>query len=96
MLDLSVEMDYYNVPNPYGAKGKYCQNHFLCLWQVTEHEVIGHWDWNELVKSEDWYGQIVMPAFRAFRKFRDTRLDEDAEPDISVLFEQLSCKSGSK
>jgi hypothetical protein len=42
ILDLATEMEHYNVPNPYGKRSQYCVDHYICLWQVTENEIIGH------------------------------------------------------
>lgn len=62
ILNYAKEMEYYGVRNPYGGD-VYLQNHHLCLWQVTEDEVVEHWDWGELSQTKDWYKNIVLPAF---------------------------------
>ena len=42
ILDLADEMDHYNIPDPYGKSNEYYKGHYVCLWQVTEREIIGH------------------------------------------------------
>jgi hypothetical protein len=64
ILDLAAEMEYYGISNPYGERDRYCVDHYICLWQVTEEEIIGHWNWDELVKPVNWYQEIVQPAFQ--------------------------------
>lgn len=68
ILDIPAEMDHYNIPNPYRESNKYYNGHYVCLWQVTEREVVGHWQWNDLVTYKDWYQAIILPAFWQFRK----------------------------
>ena len=85
ILDFAAEMKHYNVRNPYGGQNKYCKDHYICLWQVTEKEIIGHWNWDELVESGNWYEDIIMPAFREFSKYSD----------LSVIMDKLCCKSHS-
>lgn len=66
VLDVATEMNNYNIPSPYG-KSNYYTNHFVCLWQVTEPEIVGKWSWGDLVKNKDWYQQIIIPAFEQFQ-----------------------------
>ena len=66
ILDFSAEVSHYNIENPYGGN-RYCDDHYLCLWEVSAREVVGHWRWDYLAKHPDWYPEIVMPAFEAFR-----------------------------
>lgn len=75
ILDMGTEMAYYDADNPYGGD-KYCEGQYLCLWQVTKDEIVGHWPWVELVRAGDWYRNIVMPALRAFRGHRAMRKED--------------------
>jgi hypothetical protein len=89
ILDLGAEMEHYDVRNPYGRRDRYCANHYVCLWQVTEEEIIGHWKWDELLESGNWYEDIIMPAFRAFSQ----RSTEKAKgPELSTIMAMLCCK----
>jgi hypothetical protein len=66
ILDLDAEMSHYNISNPYGEHGQYCIDHYICLWKITEREIVGHWEWDEFIASGNWYEDIIMPAFRDF------------------------------
>ncbi|QKX62542.1 uncharacterized protein TRUGW13939_09703 [Talaromyces rugulosus] len=63
VLDMMNEMDYYDVPNPYG-RISYFEDHYLCLWEITDDEIVGHWDWGDLSKNDYWFEEIIIPAFR--------------------------------
>ncbi|PYH96509.1 hypothetical protein BO71DRAFT_439468 [Aspergillus ellipticus CBS 707.79] len=65
VLNLEDELWYYEVELP-GGKVAYraYDEDFLCLWQITEPEIVGHWEWEDLKGIEGWYGKIVMPAFK--------------------------------
>ena len=89
ILDLAAEMMYYNVSNPYGQQDKYCVDHYICLWQVTKEEIIGHWNWNELVESGDWYQKTVIPAFQ---RSNQTSIPILVDSNISSLMSNLCCK----
>lgn len=65
ILDISAEMDHYGVQDPYGMSNQYYKDHFLCLWEVLEDEIVGHWEWDDLVANARWYEEIIMPAFKA-------------------------------
>ncbi|KAK0637992.1 hypothetical protein DIS24_g10263 [Lasiodiplodia hormozganensis] len=58
-------MDYYEVQDPYGMSNQYYKDHFLCIWEVLEDEIVGHWEWEDLAANERWYEEIIMPAFKA-------------------------------
>ena len=49
ILDIAAEINHYNIPDPYRKSIEYYNGYYLCLWQVTEKEVVGHWQWNDLV-----------------------------------------------
>ncbi len=42
VLDVVAEMEYYNIVDPYGKSNQYYNGHYICLWQVTEREIVGH------------------------------------------------------
>lgn len=56
-------MDYYEIPNPYGESNSYYTDHYICLWEVTDDETIGHWEWDDLSQNDRWYEEIILPAF---------------------------------
>lgn len=64
ILDVGAEMDQYGLEDPYGRSNQYYINHYLCLWEVTGREIIGHWAWADLVAIEQWYKEIILPAFK--------------------------------
>lgn len=61
------ERSYYGISDPYGKDGQYYKDESLCLWYVRPAEVIGHWKWEDLIQTKDWYEQIVLPAYRHSR-----------------------------
>ena len=65
-LAVVPEMKHFRIPTPYGEAEVFYKNHYVCLWQVTKPEIVGHWDWNELKKTDDWYYEIIKPAFARF------------------------------
>ncbi|KAK6062816.1 hypothetical protein SCUP515_12993 [Seiridium cupressi] len=68
ILDVRVEMSYYDILDPYRRSNEYYENHFVCLWEVTPAEVVGHWKWNELSDNNDWFQTIILPAYRQSTK----------------------------
>ncbi|KAH9203381.1 hypothetical protein DL95DRAFT_439524 [Leptodontidium sp. 2 PMI_412] len=54
ILDVLAEMDHYGVKDPYGKSNQYYIHHYI----------IGHWEWNDLAPNENWYNDIILPAFR--------------------------------
>lgn len=70
ILDVRAEMDHYGVKDLYGKSNRYYTDHYLCLWEVTGHEIIGHCEWTDLVANEQWYHEIILPAFRAHIRAR--------------------------
>ncbi|KAJ3566632.1 hypothetical protein NPX13_g7066 [Xylaria arbuscula] len=65
ILHAKAEMDHYKIRNRYGYR-PYYDNEYLCLWQVTAAEIVGHWGWNDLQNDEDWYKNIILPEFQRF------------------------------
>lgn len=68
ILDVAAEMDHYEILDPYGKSNRYYVNHYACLWEVTEGEVVGHWQWDEINKTENWHQNIIIPALMESRK----------------------------
>jgi hypothetical protein len=105
VLDIAAEMEYYSIQDPYDQGYQYYDNHYICLWEVTPEEVVGHWEWDEWATNENWYEEVVMPAFKKFRETR--RSDSGLSPldasgsalvaapasasafDMSTIFENL-------
>jgi hypothetical protein len=52
ILDLAAEMDHCNIADPYGKSNQYYNDHYLCLWEVTEGEIVGHWQWDDLIAHD--------------------------------------------
>jgi hypothetical protein len=63
VLNIAAEMRHYDIPDPYGGSNDYYIDHYVCLWQVTGAEIVGHWDWSRLAENEHWYDEIIIPAF---------------------------------
>lgn len=64
ILNMDKEMRFYGVPDPYGKSNEYYKNHHVCLWEVTEEEVVGHWAWEDLLEVDHWYEKVILPAFK--------------------------------
>lgn len=67
ILDVAAEMGYYQIQDPYRNSNAYYVNHYVCLWQVTKAEIVGHWEWNKLENNKNWYREIILPAVERFR-----------------------------
>ncbi|EGE83154.2 hypothetical protein BDDG_06098 [Blastomyces dermatitidis ATCC 18188] len=61
---MDAEMRYYGVPDSYQQSYQYYKDEYLCLWEVTVHEIVGHWQWDELDETSSWYEKIILPAFK--------------------------------
>jgi hypothetical protein len=88
IIDIQTEMDYYGVKNPYGERGTFCKDHYLCLWEITEREIIGQWNWDDLVKNPRWYEEVILPAFR---KHTVSQAPKEEDFELSSALNQLSC-----
>ena len=64
ILDVAAEMRHYGIEDPYQKGGQYYKHHYVCLWQVSREEVVGEWQWDDLATHQDWYEDIIIPAFR--------------------------------
>lgn len=76
ILNMKHEMAVYRVDNPYDYD--YYTDHYVCLWKVTPGEIIRIWSWNDLRRDNNWYENIIMPAFRAHGTARHDITDVDA------------------
>ena len=66
ILDIAKEAERYGILGLY--RENYFLDHYLCLWEVTPDEVIGIWRLDDLRKHDNWYKNIVMPAFEKHNK----------------------------
>jgi hypothetical protein len=76
ILDVAAEMERYRIPDPYDRGSKYYTDHYICLWEVTAEEIVDHYEWEELAKTEDWCENVIIPAFRKFSR--------EKEPDFTA------------
>lgn len=92
VLHAEAEMDYYDIPDPYNQSNMYYRKHYLCLWQVTEAEIIGEWDWNDLACNPKWYKEIVLPAYSRGNAAVQpkARNDSDAMDQLDALRDGLT------
>lgn len=88
ILDVLAEMVHYGVKDPYGKSNQYYIHHYVCLWEVPEQEIIGHWEWNDLAPNENWYNDIILPAFRENATSR--HLEKETSSLLAAM-NQLSC-----
>jgi hypothetical protein len=90
ILDVATEMDHYDIQDPYRRSKRYYIYHYVCLWQVTDREIIGQWKWKDLIVNENWYQDIIMPAFRDFTRKSTTRSLESGQSDLLAGMNKLS------
>ncbi|KAE8354305.1 hypothetical protein BDV28DRAFT_147240 [Aspergillus coremiiformis] len=64
ILDMASEMQHYGVRDPFCKFYECYRDEYLCLWEVTADEIVGHWDWTDLIQMTDWYTEIILPAFQ--------------------------------
>ncbi|KAJ4311445.1 hypothetical protein N0V84_010435 [Fusarium piperis] len=78
VLSVGEEMRYYGIPkDTYGNPPEKHNNHYVCLWQVKEEEIVGHWLWKDLSQNPDWYNTEILPAFQQFRHEKRQREQEE-------------------
>jgi len=87
ILDMAKEAERYGVKNPYTRD--FFSDHYLCLWEVTPAEVVGTWPWNKLREADNWYENIVMPAFKERRAARQ-RAVQAATRDVDTVASVLA------
>ncbi|PWY65971.1 hypothetical protein BO70DRAFT_433225 [Aspergillus heteromorphus CBS 117.55] len=61
-LSLGDELESRSLGRP--ASNYEFVGEYLCLWEVTPDEIVGHWRATDLVGLHAWYTRAVMPAFR--------------------------------
>ena len=83
ILDVLTEIDHYRVKDLYGKSNQYYIHHYICLWEVPEQEIIGHWEWNDLAPNENQYNDIILPAFRENTTSRP--LEEETSGLLAVI-----------
>ena len=67
LLNTKEELQRYNVGDFYNKDYDYNKDEYLCLWGITEDEIVSHYNWEELRKDPRWYQNTVMPGFKAHR-----------------------------
>ncbi|KAL3471584.1 hypothetical protein BJX99DRAFT_263084 [Aspergillus californicus] len=88
ILNMDAEMRYYGVPDPYSRSNEYYKNHYICLWEVTEKEAVGNWEWDDLIRTDDWYERIILPAFKGHNDRYNARSEAFAMSALkNALFE---------
>lgn len=90
LQELANIRSHYNIQDPYGKSNHYYIDHHVCLWQVTEREIIGHWLWSDLAGHENWYEEIIMPAFRRFTRETVPMSPKDESFGLSAVMNKLS------
>ena len=95
ILDVAAEMEHYCIPDPYNRGSKYYINHYVCLWEVTEEEIVDHYEWEELAKTTNWYEEVIIPAFRKSSggKKPNSAPTRVSAFDMSTMMESLPSKS---
>lgn len=91
ILDMAAEMAYYGVQNPYG-RSSYYRNHYLCLWEVTEEEVVGNWAWDDLKEITNWYDEIILQEFMKHDQEANYATQVEKDLDLSALRHALPRK----
>lgn len=64
VLHVAAEMDPHDILDPCGESKAYYADHYVCLWQVTEAELVGRWDWSKLADNKNWCHDMVLPALK--------------------------------
>ena len=67
ILNAKEELQRYNVGDFYNKDYDYNKDEYLCLWGITEDEIVSHYNWEELRKDPKWYQNTVMRDFKAHR-----------------------------
>ncbi|KAF2843990.1 hypothetical protein T440DRAFT_528919 [Plenodomus tracheiphilus IPT5] len=92
ILDVSAEMEHYEIPDPYGNSNQYYTDHYVCVWEITGEEVVGQWPWEDLANDERWYEDIIMPAYHENRRNIALKFSEDKLSGISKMLEEVHRK----
>lgn len=89
ILDMSAEMSHYGILDPYERSNQYYKDHYLCLWEVTTPEIVGHWQWDDLATNDNWYEEIIMPEFERHNERLFTRPVAAEALDLAGLLNAL-------
>jgi hypothetical protein len=57
---------------------------------TADREIVGHWQWDNLIAHGNWYQEIVMPAFRQFSGKTVPKSPEKEAFNLSALMNRLS------
>ncbi|EUC39635.1 hypothetical protein COCMIDRAFT_111002 [Bipolaris oryzae ATCC 44560] len=92
ILDIAAEMKHYDIPDPYNKGMEYYTDHYVCLWEVTTEEIVGHYEWEVLANNEDWFDDIIAPEFRKFKREKRSHSisTRPSAFDMSTIVESLS------
>lgn len=87
ILDIRAEMDYYEIRDPYKRGYQYYTDYYICLWEVTEQEIVGHWPWDDLAQNTQWYNDIILPTFMEHNR---NAMARSFEEDLSAAINEIS------
>ncbi|KAE8405890.1 hypothetical protein BDV37DRAFT_244261 [Aspergillus pseudonomiae] len=100
LLSVVNEMRYYGVRDPLGMSCD--EDEYLCLWMVSEEEVVGHWEWSELAKLDDCarkisrgWGNISDEGDSLRLEYSPNKRQDSSSEAYSKLFEDYSDLSDS-
>lgn len=84
ILNMDAEMRYYEICDPYNKANEYYKSEYICLWEVTKEEVVGHWGQEDLLETDRWYEKVILPAFKRHNDiyFGDGAFDMSALLDV--------------
>jgi hypothetical protein len=98
ILNAEAEMKHSDVKDPYNKNNQYYSHQYLCLLGAREEEIIGHWEWARLGPIDNWYEDVVLPAFRSYARGAPTAIrtpltnTAQAAEDLADVLNALSCK----
>lgn len=89
-VGVAKEMQHYKIERPeHHRDADYSFGHYVCLWEVTPAEVVGHCAWDDIGDYNSWYKDIVIPAIRNFR----ARMTAERSKDCWCAWRALLSKS---
>lgn len=91
ILDVAAEMNHYRIRDPYDKGMVYYIDHYVCLWEVTGTEIIGHYDWEDLSKTKNWYKEVILPEW--VKSKRNLEILHTSTFDMSTIIENLPGES---
>ena len=102
-INMEEEMEYYGVSDPYHRNNQYYHNEYLCLWEVTKEEVVGHYSWQDLRANRSWYHTVVLQDFKRHEERRVAAQSESVREPVKLIkgsidvltsaMSAISCKS---